>query len=114
MNYFAQRLQHETDADDVGSALMDGSADFTLIDARSPAAYAAAHLPTAISLPHRKLTAESLPDGPLVVYCWGPGCNAAQHGALRFARHGRAVKEMIGGWEYYARESSCDPLVGVA
>ena len=29
MNYFAQRLQHETDADDVGSALLDGTADFT-------------------------------------------------------------------------------------
>ena len=104
MNYFAQRLQHETDADDVGSALMDGSADFTLIDARSPAAYAAAHLPTAISLPHRELTAESLPDGPLVVYCWGPGCNAATKACAKITEFGREVKEMLGGFEYYVRE----------
>jgi len=104
MNYFAQRLQHETDADDVGSALLDGAADFTLIDARSPAAYAAAHLPGAISLPHRGLTAESLPEGPLVVYCWGPGCNAATKACAKITEFGREVKEMLGGFEYYVRE----------
>ena len=102
--YFTRRLAFETDADDVGSALQDGSADFVLIDARSPAAYAAAHLPTAINLPHRELTADSLPDGPLVVYCWGPGCNAATKAAAKIAAFGREVKEMLGGFEYYVRE----------
>jgi rhodanese-related sulfurtransferase len=104
MNYFAQRLEHETDADDVGSALLGGTADFTLIDARSPAAYAAAHLPGAISLPHRGLTADALPEGPLVVYCWGPGCNAATKACAKIADLGREVKEMLGGFEYYVRE----------
>lgn len=104
MNYFAQRLEHETDADDVGSALRDGTARFTLIDARSPAAYAAAHLPGAVSLPHRELTAGALPDGPLVVYCWGPGCNAATKACAKIAGFGREVKEMLGGFEYYVRE----------
>ena len=104
MNYFERRLAFETDADDVGSALQDGTADFVLIDARSPAAYAAAHLPGAISLPHRGITAESLPDGPIVVYCWGPGCNAATKAAAKIAALGREVKEMLGGFEYYVRE----------
>jgi rhodanese-related sulfurtransferase len=104
MNYFARRLEFETDADDVGSALRDGTADFALIDTRSPAAYAAAHLPGAISLPHREITPETLPDGKLVVYCWGPGCNAATKAGARIAALGREVKEMIGGFEYYVRE----------
>jgi rhodanese-related sulfurtransferase len=104
MNYFERRLEFETDADDVGSALQDGTADFTLIDARSPAAYAAAHLPGALSVPHRGLTADSLPDGPLVVYCWGPGCNAATKACAKIAALGREVKEMLGGFEYYVRE----------
>jgi rhodanese-related sulfurtransferase len=104
MNYFAQRLQHETDADDVGAALAGGTADFTLIDARSPAAYAAAHLPGAINLPHRALTPEQLPDGPLVVYCWGPGCNAATKACAKITDFGREVKEMLGGFEYFVRE----------
>ena len=102
--YFTRRLAFETDADDVGAALRDHAADFTLLDARSPAAYAAAHLPGAISLPHREITAESLPDGPLVVYCWGPGCNAATKAAARISALGCEVKEMIGGFEYYVRE----------
>ena len=79
--HFSHRLAVETDADDVGSALQDGSAEFVVIDARSPAAHAAAHLPWAFSYPHRGLTREALdalPDGPIVVYCWGPGCKGEQ------------------------------------
>jgi rhodanese-related sulfurtransferase len=105
--HFTHRLGVETDADDVGTALLDGSADFVLLDARSPAAYAAAHLPGAISLPHRAITEEALdalPGGPIVVYCWGPGCNAATKAGAKLAALGREVKEMIGGFEYYARE----------
>jgi rhodanese-related sulfurtransferase len=105
--HFTHRLAVETDADDVGSALQDGTADFLLIDARSPAAYAAAHLPGAFSYPHRGLTREALdalPDRPIVVYCWGPGCNAATKAGAKIAALGREVKEMIGGFEYYVRE----------
>jgi 3-mercaptopyruvate sulfurtransferase SseA len=40
----------------------------------------------------------------VVVYCWGPGCNGAQKAALEFAKLGRPVKEMLGGFEYWARE----------
>ncbi len=40
----------------------------------------------------------------VVVHCWGPGCNGAQKAALEFAKLGRPVKEMIGGFEYWARE----------
>ena len=43
-------------------------------------------------------------DMPVVVYCWGPGCNGAHRGALNFALLGYQVKEMIGGFEYWARE----------
>jgi rhodanese-related sulfurtransferase len=105
--HFTHRLSVETDADDVGTALLDGSADFVLLDARSPAAYAAAHVPGALSLPHRGITQDALdalPDGPIVVYCWGPGCNAATKAGLKISALGREVKEMIGGFEYYVRE----------
>ena len=105
--HFTHRLSVETDADDVGTALLDGSADFVLLDARSPAAYAAAHVPGALSLPHRGITQDALdalPDGPIVVYCWGPGCNAATKAGAKLAALGREVKEMIGGFEYYVRE----------
>ena len=97
MNYFEARLSHETDAADVAAEL--GSAVYTLVDTRSEKAYDAGHLPGAISLKR-----DPLPDGPLVVYCWGPGCNAATKAAARISALGREVKEMIGGFEYYVRE----------
>ena len=105
--HFSARLAVETDADDVGSALREGDVDFLLLDARSPEAYAAGHLPGARSLPHATIDADAvaqLPDLPLVVYCWGPGCNAAHKAGVRLARHGRAAKEMLGGYDAFLRE----------
>jgi rhodanese-related sulfurtransferase len=45
-----------------------------------------------------------LPDGLLVVYCWGPGCNGADIAAARLTAQGRQVKTMLGGFEYWVRE----------
>ncbi len=106
-SHFLARLAVETDAADVASAMAAGSAQFTLLDVRSPEAFAAAHLPGATSLPAGDIddeTVASLPDGLLVVYCWGPGCNGAHKAAARLAARGRRVKEMIGGFEYWVRE----------
>jgi rhodanese-related sulfurtransferase len=44
------------------------------------------------------------PDAEVVTYCWGPGCNGATRAALAFATEGYAVREMIGGVEYWIRE----------
>jgi rhodanese-related sulfurtransferase len=104
--HFNDRLRFETDADDVASALASGSADFVLLDARSPEAYAAGHLPGACNLarPYSAEDLEQLGDDLLVVYCWGPGCNGAVKAARELAGLGRPVKEMLGGFEYWVRE----------
>ena len=82
--------------------------DFTLVDTRSAAAWrqgraaGAVHLPTA-DIPQR--AADVLDrSSPVVVYCWGPGCNGSTKAALALAELGFSVKEMIGGFEYCARE----------
>jgi rhodanese-related sulfurtransferase len=94
MNYFEQRLAHETDVADVAA----GPREYTVVDVRSPDAYAAGHLPGALHI------SEPLPDGPLVVYCWGPACNGATKAAARLTAQGREVKEMLGGFEYWQRD----------
>jgi rhodanese-related sulfurtransferase len=104
-DHFASRLALETDVADVAAALEDR--DFVLVDARSDEAFAAGHVPGAISLPHARITAETaaaLPDGLVVAYCWGPSCNGAAKAAVKLAEHGRPVKEMLGGFEYWRRE----------
>jgi rhodanese-related sulfurtransferase len=100
LEHFERALLFETDCWDVHAALSQG-ADFVLIDVRSPEAFAEAHVPGSINIPHAKITAARLmshPAGTLfVVYCAGPHCNGAHRGAIRVARLGRPVKIMIGG-----------------
>ena len=105
--HFEEKMAHETDCADVWSAIEDGTIDFLIVDCRPAGAYAKAHIPGAVNLPWREISAErvgELPDLPITTYCWGPSCNAATKGALRLARLGRQVKEMIGGIEYWIRE----------
>lgn len=101
LDHFEARLSYETDCWDVHSSLAAGATDFVLLDVRSPSLYAKGHARGAINIPHRDLTETRLasyPQGTLfVVYCAGPHCNGANKAALRLARLGRPVKEMIGG-----------------
>jgi rhodanese-related sulfurtransferase len=100
LGHFERALLFETDCWDVHSALSQG-ADFVLLDVRSPEAFAQAHVPGSINIPHAKITAARLMSHPaetlFVVYCAGPHCNGAHRGAIRVARLGRPVKIMIGG-----------------
>lgn len=98
--HFAAEFTFETDCWDVHDALEKG-ADFVLLDVRSPAMFAAGHVPGAINLPHGKIIASKVSTWPentvFVTYCAGPHCNGAVRGALRLAELGRPVKIMAGG-----------------
>ncbi len=109
--HFARRLSLETDCADVHDALAraeEGALGFVLLDARGSDAFERSHVPGAVSLPHRQITAERMALWPadtlFVVYCAGPHCNAADHAALRIARLGRPVKLMLGGMTGWADE----------
>jgi rhodanese-related sulfurtransferase len=106
--HFAARLAFETDPADVHAAMAEQLSGFVLVDARSRDAFAKAHLPGALSLPHREMTeatTASLPrDAVIVTYCWSASCNASTKGARRLAALGFKVKEMIGGLLAWERE----------
>jgi rhodanese-related sulfurtransferase len=105
--HFAARLQFETDASDVHAAIEAGE-PLVLIDTRGDAAWSQGRARGALHMPTATIAArapQEIPlDMPVVVYCWSPGCNGAQKAGLAFAQLGYAVKEMIGGFEYWARE----------
>ncbi len=107
LSYFTGKLAHETDASDVYAAQRDGET-FVLVDVRGADAWAQGHPVGAIHMPYREIAQRAATEIPLttpvVVYCWSPGCNAGAKGAVEFARLGYAVKEMIGGYEYWVRE----------
>jgi rhodanese-related sulfurtransferase len=89
--HFQRLLAFETDCSDVHAALETSSVDFVLLDVRSRES----------SLPYREIDEAALSAYPgetlFVVYCDGPHCNGADHGAARIATLDRPVKKMIGG-----------------
>lgn len=98
--HFERRLAFETDCSDVHEALK-ATLDFVLVDVRGAKLFAKAHVPGAVNIPHRTMSAERMAqyakDTLFVVYCAGPHCNGANKAAVRLARLGFRVKEMIGG-----------------
>lgn len=107
LEHFAAKLRYETDPSDVAAALAAGDR-FVLVDTRGHAAWhqgravGAVHMPTSEIV--ERAASEIAPGTPVVVYCWGPGCNGSTKAAVQFSRLGYEVREMIGGFEYWARE----------
>ena len=114
IEFYEQKLQYEMDPSDLFSAF-EANEKVVAIDARQAFGYEKEHIPTAINLPHREMNEESAsaldPEVTYVVYCDGIGCNASTKGALKMAKLGFKVKELMGGLEWwkfdgYATEGS--------
>jgi rhodanese-related sulfurtransferase len=125
LSHFERRLALETDCSDVHETLK-AAPDFVLVDVRGPKLFEQGHVPGAVNIPHRTMTAELMApygkDTLFVVYCAGPHCNGANKAAIRLARLGYRVKEMIGGMVGWKHEGfavadasrvypTCAPLV---
>jgi rhodanese-related sulfurtransferase len=107
IEYFAAKLRYETDPSDVAAAFAAGE-EFVLIDTRGHSSWHQGRARGAVHIPRAEIAeraATEIPAGtPVVVYCWGPACNGATRSAIEFLKLGYPVKEMIGGFEYWARE----------
>jgi rhodanese-related sulfurtransferase len=108
-DFFAAKLAYETDPSDLAADRAAGTAPVVL-DVRNAAAWSQGRIPGAVHLPTADLAAraaEIVPDldAAVVVYCWGPGCNGSTRAALALSQLGYTnVRELIGGFEYWARE----------
>jgi rhodanese-related sulfurtransferase len=102
------KLRFHTDSWDLAVDLRAGVSDIVVIDARSCDAYAACHIPGAVSFPHREMSAETTAQldrsKVYVVYCDGIGCNGSTKGAYKLAGLGFRVKELLGGIDWWRRD----------
>ncbi|MFI5632005.1 rhodanese-like domain-containing protein [Streptomyces sp. NPDC051664] len=107
--YFGASLAFHADVSDVAAALAaDADPGFVVLDSRSTASWDQGHIPGAVHLPTALIADQARdlldPAVPVVTYCWGPGCNGGARAALALAELGYQVKELLGGFEYWARE----------
>jgi rhodanese-related sulfurtransferase len=90
------KLRFRTDSWDLSVDLKAGVSEIIVIDACSRNAFAAGHLPGAISFPHREMSAETTAgldrSKVCVVYCDGIGCNASTKGSYKLAQLGFAPR----------------------
>ena len=104
----ADKLRFHTDSWDLSVDLAAGNGAIVVVDARSHEAYAAGHIPGALSLPHREMSVAATvgldPAKVYVVYCDGIGCNASTKGAYNLARLGFRAKELLGGLDWWIRD----------
>ena len=103
-----QQLARYADSSDLAHDLAAGVAGITVLDVRAASAYASRHIPGAINVPHRQLSAERTADWPrdhlYITYCDSIGCNGSTKGALALAALGFQVKELLGGVDGWARD----------
>jgi rhodanese-related sulfurtransferase len=107
IEHFAAKLRYETDPTDVAGAVAAGDR-FAFVDTRGHSSWHQGRARGAVHIPRAEIAvraAAEIPiDTPVVVYCWGPACNGATRSAIEFLKLGYSVREMIGGFEYWARE----------
>jgi len=105
--HYANKLAYEVDSWDLSVAITTGGG-VVVVDARSPEAFAHEHIPGAINIPHRTMSADTVAaldrHALIVTYCDGIGCNASTKGALNMTRLGFRVKELIGGLDWWKRD----------
>ena len=107
LNHYKQKLAFETDSWDVYEALGKDE-PVVVVDGRSAEAYAREHIPGAVNLPHREITAASTEhldkEKLYVCYCDGIGCNASTKTALKLLTLGFQVRELMGGLDWWKRD----------
>lgn len=104
IEFYESKLAYEMDPSDLWDAL-ENNANVIALDARQAFGFEKEHIPTAINIPHREMNAETTKHldktKTYVCYCDGIGCNASTKGALKMARLGFNVKELMGGIEWW-------------
>ena len=102
IEYYQSKIDYEMDACDLFHAMEKGE-DYIPVDTRKSTAFQKEHIPGAINLPQREMDENSTKgldrSKTYACYCKGTGCNASTKGALKMAKLGFKVKEVIGGLE---------------
>jgi len=107
IKHYQERLSYQWDSADLAEEL-EKNPKIVVLDTRKVFAFKEEHIPGATSFPHRnmdKKNTTSLDKEMLYIcYCDGIGCNGSTKGALKMAKLGFNVRELIGGLDWWKRD----------
>jgi rhodanese-related sulfurtransferase len=107
LRHYKAKLEYEIDPWDLNEALGRGD-KILVVDTRSADDYGRSHIPGAVNIPHRTMTAATTAaidrSALIVTYCVGIRCNGSTKGALNLLQLGFRVKELIGGLDCWRQD----------
>ena len=106
IKFFEEKIKYEIDPYTVRNIIDAKDNKYVVVDVRDKDAYKAGHVPTAINVPSRELDeniSKLLKNKILILYCYHVVCFAAPKIALKLAKKGYDVMEMVGGFDEWQK-----------
>lgn len=106
IKFFSEKIKYEIDPYSVRHIVDEKDKNYVIVDVRDTDSYKKGHVPTAINVPSHEVDQYSfkLPKNKkLILYCYHVVCFAAPKAALKLAKKGYEVMEMIGGFDEWQK-----------
>ena len=106
VKFFEDKLKYEIDPYSVRFIVDKKAIKYLIVDVRDENSYKAGHIPTAINVPSREIDKNIKrlsKNKTLILYCYHVVCFAAPHVALKLAKNGFKVMEMVGGFDEWKK-----------
>ena len=106
VKFFGEKIKYEIDPYTVRHIVEAKDKKYLVVDVRDRDSYKTGHVPTAINVPSRELDehVSILPKNKtLILYCYHVVCFAAPKIALKLAKKGYNVMEMVGGFDEWQK-----------
>ncbi len=104
--FFEEKLKYEIDPYTVRSIVDSKDDSYQIIDVRDNESFKKGHVPSAINIPSHEWK-EHLnnlnKNKKLILYCYHAVCFAAPKVALKLAKEGYDVIEMVGGFDEWQK-----------
>ena len=106
VKFFEEKLKYEIDPYSVRGIVDSKDKTYVIVDVRDTNSYKKGHIPTSINVPAYEVDKHlnKLPKNKTIItYCYHVVCFAAPKVALKLAKRGYKVMEMVGGFDEWQK-----------
>ncbi len=106
IKFFEEKIKYEIDPYSVRKIIDEKDRKYLIVDVRDPNTYKKGHVLTAINIPAYEVDKHlnKLPKSKTIItYCYHVVCYAAPKVALKLAKKGYQVMEMVGGFDEWQK-----------